>query len=184
MRFQSGLVEVRRRGRPVGVGRTVDVGVARREQRGAVPGVVGREPVVVRDRGLHLFGVSHRAGQSLGVALGQGVVKVIFDRLLRDRKTGTDGLVRVPLGPRFLRAVEGDSGAFVLHRRGIEAAHLQVFFEGAGRRRDVVQHLVLLLVPLVLHTEDLVETRQEFLHKLGARNCRHCSALPYTPVAF
>ena len=114
----------------VGVNATRDEGVLGAEQLHAVAtGVAGGEAVVQNCGGLHLLGVSHGTGQSLGVTSRQAVVQVIFDRFFSDRETQGDGFVGVTGGERFLRVVVSDGRAFVLDRCSGKASQLGFFFK-------------------------------------------------------
>ena len=175
-RFQRRLVQVSHSGLGVRVYVAGHQRVGGGEQGLTIAAdVVGVEAVVQNRRALHLLGVGHGPRQRLGVPRGQGVIEVVLDGLLGQAEPESDGFVVVASGERFLPVVVGNGGTFVLHRSRREAGQLGFFFKGTLRGFDVENLFVLLAVAIVLQTEQRVQTGEQFLQKLCARNSHFLS---------
>ncbi|MFO0003567.1 MAG: hypothetical protein ACK559_20810, partial [bacterium] len=150
--------------------RVTDAATARvvTKQGGTVTAkVVAVEPVVQDRRSFYLLGVRHRTGQSLGVASRQTVVEVVFYGFFGDRKAKSNSLVGVASGPRLLRVVIRDSGAFRLDRCSREAGEFRLLFKATLGRFGVINFLVLFAVARILHAEEGVEAGKKLFKELG-----------------
>ena len=166
--FQSRFVQVNVNRRTVAVGDTRHRGVRGREQ-GHTVARLERGEARVQQRGcFDLLGVGHRTSQRFGVASRERVIEVVLHGFFGDRKAHRNGFVRVASSEGFLRVVVDDGSAFVLDRSRAEARQLLLFFEATFRVLGVVDFGVLVLVLLVLQTEQSVQTGKKFFESLCA----------------
>ena len=165
--LQRGLVEIGRSRQRVRPSAATNGGVRIVDQRSAVAAEIARGESVVEYRSaLHLLGVGHGASQRLGVARAEFVVEVVLHGFLSDRERKCDGLVRIAGGESFTSRIIHDCRAFALHRGLTEARQHDLFLERTVRRLGVEDLSMLVVVAVVLHTEQGVKAGLEFLQEL------------------